>query len=207
MTTIQTTTEYAVRAVQNGETTVTPAEDEVIARQTVAELLERGVRAAPVVRTVTEWQVDESALARARRDAAREQVLLIAQAFWEQDLHGAAAIEELRPFAPDMSDRDRAQRLGDLIGELEHQEDVAERRTAKVRPGPGQDWQTLEEDAERRVYDAADELIEGTPDWDVLMESMSRTVTSEQADAAARARKHIASAKAALDVAGTEAAR
>jgi hypothetical protein len=42
-----------------------------------------------------------------------------------------------------------------------------------VRPGPCQDWQYLEEAAERSIREAADTLITGTPDWDVLMKGMA----------------------------------
>lgn len=151
------TIEHAVRATEGNETTIVPVGDEALARQAVAECLERGVPAEPLTRTVTDWTVDQAALARATRDAHREQVLHIAQMYWEGDTDETAAVAQLAEFSA-LTDHQRAERLGELVSELEHQEDVDQRR---VQPGPEEDWDTLAGDAERRVREAADALIGG----------------------------------------------
>ncbi|MFV2172263.1 hypothetical protein ACFHW2_12240 [Actinomadura sp. LOL_016] len=149
-----TRTEYAVRTGDD----IVVLDDEALMRQTLAEFIADGRRAEPVVRTVTEWQIDETAAARARRDVAREAILATAQRYWEGETSVADALDELRPHHATLAYRDRARLLGELVSELEHAEAVDEHR---VDPGPGQDRRTLEEDAERRVNEAADALYGG----------------------------------------------
>ncbi|TDD37818.1 hypothetical protein E1287_07090 [Actinomadura sp. KC06] len=153
-----TKTEYAVRFRQGMDDIVVPVGDETLMAQTVAEFLVNGDDAEPLTRTVPAWTVDETTLARVRHEVAREAILATAQRYWEQEIGEQAALEELRQHAPQMSDHDRAERLGELVSELEHQEDVD---SSEVAPGPGQDRQTLVEDAERRVIEAADALYGG----------------------------------------------
>lgn len=151
-------TEFGIRTFDGQDETVRMVADEALMWQELADALEAGTRAEPVYRTVTAWQTDETALARVRREVAREAILATAQRFWEGETTEADALAELRPHAPQMSDHDRAERLGELVSELEHAEDVD---NDHVVPGPGQDKQTLIEDAERRVIEAADALYGG----------------------------------------------
>lgn len=83
---LATKTEYAVCTTDGLHDTIVPVGDEALMRQTVAEFLDQGQRAKPVVRTVTAWQVDEAAEEQVRRDRARDHLLSIAQNAWEQ--HG-----------------------------------------------------------------------------------------------------------------------
>lgn len=151
------TLEYAVRITWDGEDAIVPVGDEVLARQTVCEFLERGIPAAPIVRTVTEWTIDQPALARATRDAHREQVLHIAQMRFEEEITPQAAVAQLAEFS-NLDETQRAERLAELVSELEYQEKVDERR---IQPGPGQDWESLDEAAEQQIRAAADALIGG----------------------------------------------
>ncbi|GAA4157660.1 hypothetical protein [Actinomadura keratinilytica] len=143
-----TATEFAVRVTRDGETAIVPVRDEAAALETVAEFLEYGVEAAPLVRTVTAWRLDEDALARARLIAARRHVRHIAELRREDELRQDQALAALRPFAPAMSESDRAARLEELLSELDHRDGI--------RHG---DHDALPDDAERRVDEAADRLI------------------------------------------------
>ncbi|MCP9947179.1 hypothetical protein [Actinomadura madurae] len=171
-------TEYAVRTRDGEHDTVVPVGDEALMRQTVAELLDQGQHAEPVYRTVTAWQVDETASERIHREIAREHLLSIAQTAWEQvgdkvDLIvegtprpvALAALRDLlaEPLAETaqhstLGDVHRLDKLVELLSELTHQEQVED---DEIAPGPSEDKQTLLEDAERRVTEAADALYGG----------------------------------------------
>lgn len=151
-----TAVEFAVRSTVGDDTTIVPVADETLMRQTVTDLREQGLTADPVTRTAPEWALDQVADARIRRDTARERVLSAAQRFWEQDIDWRAALAELRPLHTGLTEHRRAVLLGELVSELEHQEDVEEGR---VVPAPGEDRESMRVIAERMVREAADKLI------------------------------------------------
>lgn len=150
------TLEYGIRAtLAGGDTVELEVGDAVLQRQRIVELLDEGASdVEPLTRPRTPWTVDEPAKARIYRERAREAVLSIAQRFWEEEINPEQAVEELAAHS-DLPAERRAELLGELVSELEHEEDVIDDR---VQPGPGEDRQSLEEDAERRVNEAADRL-------------------------------------------------
>ncbi|MFE9099920.1 hypothetical protein [Actinomadura geliboluensis] len=175
---LATKTEYAVRTRDGEHHTIVPVGDQILMAQTVAELLDQGKHAEPVYRTVTAWKVDETAAEKIRREAAREHLLSIAQTAWEEygDQVDHMLEQAPRPMALDalrrllaeplaataqystLGDVNRLDKLVDLMGELTHQEQVED---DQIAPGPCEDKQTLLEDAERRVNEAADALYGG----------------------------------------------
>lgn len=152
-----TETEYAVLHTPPGEQTprLVPVGDEVIMRQTTAEYLEQGGQARPVTRQVTDWATDDKALAAVARDVKRAAVIAIAQEYWEDGIGLNQAVDELAQHS-DLDFVTRTRLLGRLVEELNFQELVEEDR---VQPDPGQDKQSLAEDAERRINEAADRII------------------------------------------------
>jgi predicted RecB family endonuclease len=153
-------------------TTIVPVRDEAAALEVVAEFLEYGVEAVPLVRTVTAWSVDEDALTRARFNAARKQVLHIAELCREEELQQDQALAELRPFAPAMSEADRAARLDEVLSELDHRDRIGRRDYDDDLNCPDMDHDALLADAERRVNEAADKLI-AEPAFDAVLEAQS----------------------------------
>jgi hypothetical protein len=155
-----TVTEYAVLHTPPGEKTpiLIQVGDELLQRQTLFEFLEQGGKAKPATRQVTEWTEDEATLADVTHDVARASVVAIAQDAWEESVPLDQAVAELAGHSPHNWDK-RAKLLGELISELEHQESVDR---DEVAPGDGEDKQSLAEDAERRINEAAGRLIGST---------------------------------------------
>lgn len=154
-------TEYAVSHTPIGATEPTLircGDDDALMRQRLFEILEQGGKAQPVTRPAVEWTVDDAALATVKRDVARAAVIAIAQDFWDGEIDLNKAVDELEQHSPhDFVTRTTL--LDELVSELGYQENVEE---DKIAPGDGEDKQTLLDDAERRINEAADRLI-GNP--------------------------------------------
>lgn len=151
------TVEYAVLKAMPGEDLVTvPVGDEAIMRQTVADLLQQGATTAdPVMRTVTEWIVDETTRDHITREVNREAILTIAQRCWEGEIDLNTALDAMEPHSR-LPFPERTAKLQVLLSELDYEEAVQDDR---VRPDRDQDKQTLEAAAERSITEAADALI------------------------------------------------
>lgn len=156
-----TITEYAVRRVCGSDVTTIPVGDEVLMRQTVAELIERGERAEPLTRQVPEWTVDQATLRRVQQEVHREHVLSVADRVWGEKITPEQGVTEIRDFLPaELAAEVTTERLAELVTALDYQQRVD---NDEVWPDPaeGEDKQLLQERAEGLVREAADALIGG----------------------------------------------
>lgn len=154
------TTTLGIRYTLPGDETRVETIDNTVARMNrIIDLIRSGADAEPVT---IEVKVDKHLADHYRRQAARDDVLHIAQLVFEQgdEATAAKAVADLAAYS-DLPDALRAERLAELVGELEHQARIENRDYDAGLCGPGEDHQALLEDADQRVFEAANALIGG----------------------------------------------
>lgn len=111
--------EYGVRATVGGEETTLLVGNEVLQQQVVAEFLESGHKAEPLIRTVSEWAVDQTAKAAIELAVKRDAVIAIGIALWDEVTPIDDALKALADLGVDVESRAREEQFLALVKLLE----------------------------------------------------------------------------------------